>query len=114
MPRLFRRRTRPDGGLHQAPADWDLEQDAHQGVYMTDHVFAGRLPVLRVVHDGDGDLQILDNVHEVDTETAHLVCLHHAVETHDLREVIRNLPINRAAEREAVGSPWLVCRDGGD
>ena len=105
----FRRRRQGGGDTHAAPADWDLTQDPHQGVYMTGWVFDGVLPVLRVLHDADGDLQFLDDVHDVDVDTAHLVCLHDAVSQDPaLHEAVRSLRRGHEAQRETVDAPWSI------
>lgn len=97
--------TDDDG--HAVPADWDLPQDPHLGVLVSGPVDSRALPALLLVHDHDGDWQVLDGVTEPDVETAKVVCLHHVVEQDPtLREVLRTLPVGHEAFRAAAGGRW--------
>lgn len=88
-------------------ADWDLPQDPHLAVLVTEHVAAGTLPVLLVVQDEEDGWQFLDAVHEPNEDTAQVMCLHHFVERDpSLRDVLRTLPPRYEAHRDTVGSPW--------
>lgn len=92
---------------HDAPDDWDLPQDPHLGVFTTTYVSEGHLPALLVVHDEDGDWQVLDAVHEPVLDVVHRTCLHHLVQAAPtLVEVLRSLPVGHEAERASVGAPW--------
>lgn len=92
---------------HAVPSDWDLPQDPHLGVIVSGPVDSRDLPVLVVVHDHEGDWQVLDGVAEPDIETAKVVCLHHIVEQDPtLREVLRTLPVGHEAFRDAVDDQW--------
>lgn len=92
---------------HPGPVNWDLPQDPHLGVIVSRPVDTHELPVLLVVHDHDGDWQVLDGVHVPEVETARVVCLHHVVEQDSsLRDVLRTLPAGHEAHREAVGAKW--------
>lgn len=99
---------------HEVPADWDLPQDPHLGVIVSGPVDTGDLPVLLVVHEHDGDWQVLDGVTEPDVETAKVLCLLHVVEQDPtLREVLRTLPVGHEASRDAVEGQWQyeLCVD---
>jgi hypothetical protein len=96
-----------EGDDHPFPAGWDLPQDPHLGVIVSGPVDSRDLPVLLVVHDHDGDWQVLDGVTDPDVETAKVVCLHHVVEQDPtLSEVLRTLPAGHEAFRHAVDGQW--------
>jgi hypothetical protein len=103
------RRAGPDEAAdeHPVPAGWDLPQDPHLGVLVTGFVGSGELPVLSAVRSEEEEWQFVDGVHDPDVETAHVLCLHHVVEQDpSLREVLRRLPSDYVATRDAVGSDW--------
>ncbi len=96
----------PDGG-HEDAEDWDLPQDPHLGVIVSGPVDSHELPVLLVVHEHDGDWQVLDGVHEVEVERGRVMCLHHVVDQDPtLRDVLRTLPAGYEAYRTEVGADW--------
>jgi hypothetical protein len=96
-----------DDDGHAVPAGWDLPQDPHLGVIVSGPVDSRDLPVLLVVHDDDGDWQVLDGVAEPEVDTAKVVCLHHVVEQDPtLREVLRTLPAGHEAFRDEVDGQW--------
>ena len=96
-----------DDSHHVGPEDWDLPQDPHVSVVVSTSVSSGALPALLLVHEHDGEWQILDGVGEPDRETVELVCLHCLVEADaTLRAVLKTLPAGHEASREAVGAQW--------
>lgn len=96
-----------DDDAHPVPDDWDLPQDPHLSVLTTSYVLEDGLPALLVVHDDDGDWQVLDGVHDAEVGTGRWVHLHHLVEQDPaLGDVLATLRPGESARRDAPGAPW--------
>ena len=104
------RRAGAEGVDHDdVPEGWDLPQDPHLGVFTTTYVTEGALPALYVVHDHDGEWQVLDGVHEPVLDVVHRTCLHHLISADEsLVEILRSLPVGHEAERASSSAAWVT------
>jgi len=66
-------------------------------------------PVLMVVHDSDGDWQLLCDGDEHD-QVDEIVTLHaaHLIERDPSLQFISDLPLGMEANRESLESPWVL------
>lgn len=84
---------------------WRFYEPKEQAVLTTRFVLDDGLPILRVVHDHDGDWQFLCGS-LVETRDAKVVCLESIVEMSPGISELADLPLGWCAERDAPGSPW--------
>ena len=79
----------------------------HLAAFICQHVYENSKPVLLVSHDENGDWQfVCGRDHDVN-EKPRLVGIVHLLERDPSLNEIADLPINWAAERNAVGGEWL-------
>ena len=76
-------------------------------VYTTEAILAGQSPVLRVVHDEDGDWQFFAN-NESDTAGIAITSFKQALELDASLSEIQYLPMDSSAERAGVGAEWKI------
>lgn len=75
-------------------------------VFSTRPAMTDGLPILAVIHDGDGDLQFLCGTTN-DIEDAMIVSLRQAIAGDDTVDELTDLPKNWMATRRRVGAPWV-------
>jgi hypothetical protein len=73
--------------------------------YLTGSVFRGELPILLVLHNGNGDWQFLDGG-AVSRDDSHAVHIGHVFDEHPDVQALRDLPPGWAAERPSEAAEW--------
>lgn len=85
-------------------AAFKFREASSMGVFTTRQWLELDRPILRVVHDHDGDWQFLTGDQLL--EDARIVCLADLVERDPTLNKVFNLDYGEAAERAAVGEKW--------
>lgn len=81
----------------------------HLPAFICSHIFENSKPILLVSHEG-GDWQFLcGEIHDLD-EKPKVVGIGHLVERDPTLNEIAQIPVDHEAEREKVGSGWLITR----
>jgi hypothetical protein len=92
-------------------AEWPFTADPHQGVIVSRCVVEDNAPIVRVVHERNGDWQFIGPVDDPDQDGGKLYCLHCIVEKDkSIRSLARLLPGWRAT-RNAAGEDWTFHLD---
>lgn len=86
-------------------AIWPFPDPVATGGFCTAQVAREGFPVLRVVHDFDGDWQFLDDTTDEPGECV-LLCLGCVFEKHPDVAAVADLPRGWAACRDSVGAEW--------
>ena len=81
----------------------DLENTV---VYTTEGILSGQ-PVLRVVHDEDGDWQFFAN-NDTDSAGIAITSLKQSIELDASLSDILYLPLDSSAERVGIGADWRI------
>jgi hypothetical protein len=93
-------------------AEFKFREAHNLGIFTTRQWLEEKKPILRVVHDDDGDWQFLTGDQMPDD--IRLVCLGEMVKADSTLNDVFNLDYGEAAERSAVGEVWNrqeVCYD---
>ncbi len=85
-------------------ADFKFREPRNLGVFTTKQHFDRNMPILRVVHDGDGDWQFLTG--DETPEDAMLVSLDCMVDSDNTLNEVFDLDYGEEAVRELVGGDW--------
>ena len=85
-----------------------FREERNLGVFTTPNWLENRAPILRVIHDEDGDWQFLTR--EIDFDNGKMVSLGQMVRSdHSLNEVF-HLEYGESAERAHPGGEWKITR----
>jgi hypothetical protein len=91
---------------------WPFENDEfppHLGAVVMRTVLDGELPALQIVHFPDNSWVVADGVNDPNEPGACSVAhIWHAIEQNSSLAGLASLPPGYAANREAVGAPWVV------
>ena len=86
--------------------EWPFADDPHQGVFVSRCVFDDNAPIVRVVHDREGDWQFIGPIDDPDEDGCKLTCFHCVVEKdRSIRTLARLLP-GWQARRTAPDEVW--------
>ncbi len=86
---------------------WPFHDNPDLGVFVTEEVFRRGMPILWVVHDGDGDGDwAFGGISDFDEETTSLVHLSHVVARHPELVGLADLPRGWRADRESADEDW--------
>lgn len=84
---------------------WPFLEPKNQAVFTTAGIIEEGLPILRVIHDDEGEWQFhCEFVTSI--EDARLVCLKTVVESHPSVTELADLPQGWTATRESADKPW--------
>lgn len=86
-------------------AEWPFADPTNAAAFTTNRVLRGRLPILRVSHDFDGDWQFLCGTTTA-SEDGLVVCLGCVFERDASIGELADLPIGWGAWRDGPGLPW--------
>jgi hypothetical protein len=100
----FEERFIYDQPLLDRNADFKFREAKNLGVFTTSQWLEHNLPILRVVHDTDGDWQFLTGDQE--QEDIRLVALEQMVLRDPTLNEVFALDYNQAAERDFIGDSW--------
>ena len=94
-----------------AEAEWPFASDPHQSVFVSRCVVEDNAPIVRVVHDRQGDWEFIGPVDDPDEDGCKLSCFHCVVERDkSIRTLTRLLPGWRAS-RNGRGDDWVLCEN---
>ena len=77
-------------------------------VFTTKYVIKDKSPIVRVLHDEDGDWQFLGNEGNLQESDAMVVSLGEIIQFDETLSEIINLPIGRQAMRNDKGTQWYI------
>jgi hypothetical protein len=86
--------------------DWPFAEDPHQRVFVSRCVVEDSAPIVRVVHDSDGDWQFIGPVDDPEDDGCILSCFHCVIEREPTIRALAKLLAGWRAFREAPGSDW--------
>lgn len=89
---------------------WPFAEDPHRRVFISRCVVEDNAPILRVVHDRQGDWQFIGPVDNPDEDGCKLFCLHCVVEKDPSIRALARLSEGYRASRKAVGDEWALDR----
>ena len=97
---------------HQlAKAEWPFADDPHQSVFVSRCIVEDNAPIVRVVHDQEGDWQFIGPVDDPNEDGCKLSCFHCVLEKdQSIRSLARLLPGWRAT-RNTPGDDWAFHQD---
>lgn len=78
-------------------------------VFTTKYVIKRGSPIVRVLHDEDGDWQFLGNEDNLQETDAMVVSLREIIEFDETLSKIIDLPIGKQAIRNSIGDDWNIC-----
>lgn len=87
------------------PAAWH-DPHGHTATFVCEHVFARERPVLRVLHEHDGDWQVRCGGEHSDDDVPRLLGWNCVLERDASLREVRDLPLGYFAERASAGAPW--------
>ena len=94
-----------------AEAERPFANDPHQNVFVSRCVVEDNAPIVRVVHDRQGDWEFIGPVDDPDEDGCKLRCFHCVVERDkSIRTLTRLLPGWRAS-RNGRGDDWVLCEN---
>lgn len=94
-----------------AESEWPFSDDPHLNVFVSRCVVEDNAPIVRVVHEREGDWQFLGPVDDPDKDGCKLSCFHCVVERDtSIRTLARLLPGWRAM-RNGLGNDWAFSED---
>ena len=94
-----------------ARAEWPFAKDPHRHVFVSRCVVEDNTPIVRVVHDRQGDWQFIGPVDDPNKDGCKLSCFHCVVERDkSIRTLARLLPGWRAT-RNDLGDQWVMSED---
>jgi hypothetical protein len=77
-------------------------------IFTTKYVMKNGSPIVRVLHDEDGDWQFLGNEGNLQETDAMVVSLEEIIEFDTTLSEIIDLPIGKQALRNNIGEPWYI------
>lgn len=86
-------------------ADFKFREPKNLGIFTTRQWLELRKPILRVVHDSDGDWQFLTGDQKV--EDMRLVALQEIISRDNSLNNVYDLDYGQAAERDVIGGKWI-------
>ena len=86
-------------------ADFKYRESRNLAVFTTRQHLAMNKPILRVVHDEEGDWQFLTG--DQTPEDIQIVCLHDMIASDQSLNDLFNLDYGECADRDHPGSPWI-------
>lgn len=103
-----------DKFLHDQPfldrnADFKFREARNLGIFTTRQWLELDKPILRVVHDNDGDWQFLTG--DQMPEDIRLVALEQMISRDKTLNEVFNLDYGHSAEREFIGDKWIMTKD---
>ena len=75
-------------------------------VFTTHQILVKSSPILRVIHDEDGDWQFLNSDDSLDEKDARIVSLGEIISLDYTLSAVMNLPKGKQANRDFVGGKW--------
>jgi hypothetical protein len=88
--------------------EWPFAEDPHKGVFVSRCVVEDNAPIMRVVHDREGDWQFIGPVDDPSVDGCKLSCFHCVVEKdHSIRLLARLLP-GWQGSRNASAGDWSL------
>lgn len=102
----FEERFIHDQPLLDRNADFKFREAKNLGIFTTRQWLEHAQPILRVVHDTDGDWQFLTGDQE--TDDIRLVALEQMVLRDPTLNEVFNLDYNQTAERDVKGGKWKI------
>lgn len=100
------------GDHHLATLAWPFAEDPHQRVFVSRCIVEDNAPIVRVVHEQEGDWQFIGPVDDPDDDGCIIRCFHCVLEgDSSIRSLARLLP-GWHASRGAVGDRWSHHKDG--
>jgi Domain of unknown function (DUF4262) len=103
----FNERLRNIQVLLDRNADFKFYEERNLGVYTMRSVMEGKKPILRVVHDEEGDWQFLSG-DEIETEEAMYVCLEEVIKLDPSLNELFDLGFSVQVERTEIGGKWTT------
>jgi Domain of unknown function (DUF4262) len=86
--------------------EWPFADDPHHGVFVSRCVFEDNAPIVRAVHDREGDWQFIGPIDDPDEDGCKLSCFHCVVEKDpSIRSLAQLLP-GWEARRNDPGADW--------
>jgi len=77
-------------------------------VISTKNIINDGLPIIRVIHDGDGDWQFLGDEENLTEDDAVIVSLEEILEIDNSLFELINMPKNKQAIRNNKNEPWSI------
>jgi hypothetical protein len=99
---------------HLAAFPWPFSEDPHQHVFISRCVVEDNAPIVRVVHDQEGDWQFLGPIDDPDEDGCKLSCFHCVVEKDPSIRALSRLSRGYHASRKSVGDDWVLDQDQPD
>jgi hypothetical protein len=87
-------------------AEWPFACDPHTETYTSRCVMEDGAPIVRVVHDHDGDWQFIGPVDDPSADGGKLICLHCIIERDPSIKLLAGLPVGMRALRDSVSDKW--------
>jgi Domain of unknown function (DUF4262) len=98
-----------------ADTEWPFAQDPHQRVFVSRCVVEDNAPIVRVVHDHEGDWQFIGPVNDPDADGCKASCFHCVVEKDPSIRLLARLLPGWQGSRSVTGGDWTVGpQEGGD
>jgi hypothetical protein len=91
--------------------EWPFLDDPHRSVFVSRCVVEDNAPIVRVVHEGEGDWQFIGPVDDPDQDGCKLCCLHCVVEKDQSVRLLARLLPGWRARRNAPGDDWAYERE---
>lgn len=86
-------------------ADFKFREEKNLGVFTTSQFVDQKEPIIRVVHDHDGDWQFLTK--DIDFDNAKLVSIEQMTKRDNTLNEIFDLDYGEEAERDEIGGKWI-------
>ena len=77
-------------------------------VFTTRHILAKESPILRVIHDEDGDWQFLNATDSLVVDDARIVSLGEIISLDNTLSEVISLPKGKQADRDFVWGAWSI------
>lgn len=87
---------------------WPFNADPHQRVFVSRCVVEDNAPILRVVHDGDGDWQFIGPLDDPESDGCKISCFHCVVERDDSIRLLAGLLQGWRAWRGSPNAKWII------
>ena len=91
--------------------EWPFADDPHRSVFVSRCVVEDNRPMVRVVHDRQGDWQFIGPVDDPNEDGCKLSCFHCVVERDESIRSLARLAPGWLATRNGPGDPWVTCED---
>jgi hypothetical protein len=93
-----------------AQIHWPFAQDPHQSVYVSRCVIEDQAPIVRVVHDPEGDWQFLGPVDDPDADGCKVSCFHCVIENDPSIRTLARLMRGWEASRSSPAGEWSLFK----